>query len=206
MKPFCRRCLSSVLAVARREADAELLGRVLVEAALAEELPRRQRRRAWRAARRRTPAATLCASSSRGALRPARAVARRVALLVAQLDAVLVGQPLDGLGEAEPVDLHQEGDDVAALAAAEAVEEPAAGVDVERRGLLVVERAQALQRAAAGGAERDVVGDDLVDPGLLAHLRDVFLADPSGHAAESTAAGLTRSGRIPRDLWGTALT
>ena len=39
-----------------------------------------------------------------------------VALLAPQLHAVLVGQPLDGLGEGEPVDLHQEGDDVAALA------------------------------------------------------------------------------------------
>ena len=40
--------------------------------------------------------------------------------------------------------------------AAEAVAEPAGRGDVERRGLLVVEGAQALQRAAAGVAERDV--------------------------------------------------
>ena len=95
--------------------------------------------------------------------------------------AVLVGEPLDGLGEGEPVDLHQEGDDVAALAAAEAVPELARGRDVERRRLLVVEGAQALQRAAAGVAEGDVAGDDLVDARLLAHLGDVVLADPPAH-------------------------
>ena len=40
-------------------------------------------------------------------------------------------------------------------------------------------------RAAAGVAEGDVAGDDLVDACLLAHLRDVLLTDPAGHAAES---------------------
>ena len=45
-----------------------------------------------------------------------------------------------------------------------------------------MERAEALEGAAAGGAEGDVVGDDVVDLGLLTHLRDVFLANPAGHA------------------------
>ena len=54
----------------------------------------------------------------RRALRPLLA---DVALLAPQLHAVLVGEPLDGLAEGEPVDLHQEADDVAALVAAEAV-------------------------------------------------------------------------------------
>ena len=75
--------------------------------------------------------------------------------------------------------------------------------DVERRGLLVVERAQALERAAAGGAERDVVADDLVDLGLLAHLRDVLLADPAGHAGSLRRARPTGLGRIPPELRGT---
>ena len=70
--------------------------------------------------------------------------------------------------------------------AAEAVEERRGRGDVERRGLLVVEGAQALQRAAAGVAEGDVVGDDLVDARLLAHLGDALLADPACHVAEST--------------------
>ena len=59
----------------------------------------------------------------------------------------------------------------------------ARGVDVERRRLLVVEGAQALQGAAAGVAERDVLRDDVVDARLLAHLGDVLLADPSCHVA-----------------------
>ena len=50
------------------------------------------------------------------------------AFLVAQLDAVLVGEPLDRLGEPDAVDLHQERDDVAALLAPEAVEVAARGV------------------------------------------------------------------------------
>ena len=65
--------------------------------------------------------------------RPLRAAARpgRPALLVAQLDAELLRQPLDGLGEPEPVDLHHELDDVAARPAAEAVVDPADGVTLK---------------------------------------------------------------------------
>src|SRR3954452_19690281 len=88
----------------------------------------------------------------------------------------------------------------------EAMPELASRVDVERRGLLVVERAQALQRAPAGGAQRDVVRDDVVDLGLLTHLRDVFLAYPAGHDRESTAAGRQSSGGYHRRSVGTACT
>ena len=70
---------------------------------------------------------------------------------------------------------------------------PRAGVDVERRRLLVVERAQPLQGAAAGVAQRDVLRDDLVDARLLAHLGDVLLADPACHVAESTSGWGRRS-------------
>ena len=122
------------------------------------------------------------------ARRTARAYGLVVALLAPELDAELLGEPLDGLGEGEPVDLHHEGDDVAALPAAEAVEELARRVDVERRGLLVVERAQALERPAAGPLERDVLRHDVVDPRLLAHLGDVVVANPACHAGESTGA------------------
>lgn len=55
------------------------------------------------------------------------------ALLVAQGDAGLGGEALDRLGEGEVVDLHHERDGVAALLAAEAVEEALAGADLERR-------------------------------------------------------------------------
>src|SRR5208282_6330430 len=54
------------------------------------------------------------------------------ALLVAQVDAGPPGQPLDGLDEAEPVDLLHELNRVAALRATKAVEKTARGGDVER--------------------------------------------------------------------------
>ena len=74
-----------------------------------------------------------------------------------------VGEQLDGLDEGDVLDLLQERVDVAALAAAEAVEVAVVGPHVERRGLLVVERAQALQRIAAGAAQLHVVADDVLD-------------------------------------------
>ena len=67
------------------------------------------------------------------------------ALLVAELDAGPAGEPLDRLGEGEVVDLLHELDDVTAVRAGEAVPQAAGRGDVERRGLLVVERAQALE-------------------------------------------------------------
>ena len=76
-----------------------------------------------------------------------------------------VGEHLDRLDEADVLDLLQERVDVAALAAAEAVEVPVVGPDVERRRLLVVERAQALQRIGAGPTQLDVVADDVLDAG-----------------------------------------
>ena len=189
------------VAVARREADPELLGRRLVEAALPQELARHDG-----VGRGQRVGVVGLGHAVRldqpGALGAARALGPRVALLAAQRHAVLVGEALHDLGEAQAVDLHQEGDHVAAFPAAEAVPELAGRVDVERRGLLVVEGAQALERAAAGGAEGDVVGDDVVDLGLLTHLRDVFLANPAGHVRESTAARRQRLGRIPPGIDG----
>ena len=111
---------------------------------------------------------------------------RGPAFLVAQLDAHAAGQVLDGLGEAQVVDLADERDDVAALAAPEAVEEPLAGADLERRRLLVVEGAQPLHVAAARGAQLHPLADDLLDAGPVAHREDVLADDPTGHAAEST--------------------
>ncbi len=112
-----------------------------------------------------------------------------VVLLAPQLDAVLVGEALHRVGEREPVVLHHERDDVAAFLAAEAVKKPTARGDVERRGLLVVEGAETLQRATTGVAQGDVGPDDVVDLRLLAHLCDVVLADASCHVAESTGRG-----------------
>ena len=91
-----------------------MLGRGLVEAALGEELPGGER-----VGRGQLAGVELLRLAVRlDQPLPGRAlgaVLADVALLAPQLHAVLVGQPLDRLGEREPVDLHQEGDDVAAL-------------------------------------------------------------------------------------------
>ena len=77
--------------------------------------------------------------------------------------------------------LHHESDDVAAFPATEAGKEAQGGVDVERRGLLVVEGAEPLEPAAAGAAQLDALPDDVGDRGALAHLDHVFVADAPGH-------------------------
>src|SRR5580658_2759 len=62
-----------------------------------------------------------------------------------------------------------------------AVEQSAGGGDVERRRLLVVERAETLERAAARALQLQVLADHLVDGGSLANRRDVLVADPPSH-------------------------
>src|SRR5882757_10505857 len=76
---------------------------------------------------------------------------------VAQLDAGAGGQPLGRLGEAQVLDALDETDDVTADAAAEAVEQALGRRHRERRGFLVVERAQPLEVAPAGVAQLDLL-------------------------------------------------
>ena len=64
-------------------------------------------------------------------------------------DAVALGQQLERLKEADALDFHDELEDVAAHAAAEALVELVARVDGERRRLFGVERAQARCSAAS---------------------------------------------------------
>ena len=103
------------------------------------------------------------------------------ALLVAELHAEPVGEALDRLGEGQVVDLHDEGDDVAADLAAEAVEGAHARADREGRRLLVVEGAEALEVAAAGRPERDHLADHVGDVGPLLDEHDVLVPDPACH-------------------------
>ncbi len=92
-----------------------------------------------------------------------------------------VGEQLDGLDEADVLDLLDERVDVAALAAAEAVKMPVVGPDVKRRRLLVVERAQPLQRIRPGPPQLNVVADDVLDPDPFANGRDIAIRNPAGH-------------------------
>jgi hypothetical protein len=178
--------LEQCVPVARRETDAERLGGRLVEAAIGEELAPGHRVGGGE---------LLDVVGGRDLVRldqPGTEVGvtawdRGAALGVPQLDAVLVGEPLDGVGETEALDLLQEADHVAAFAAAEAEEDISSRGDMEGRRLLVVEGAQALLGAAARVAQGDVGRDHLVDPCALAHQRDVVFPDPSCHGGESTS-------------------
>ncbi len=104
------------------------------------------------------------------------------ALLVAQRDAGLGCEALDHLGEGEVVDLHHERDGVAALLAAEAVEESLARADLEGRRFLVVERAESLEVAAARVAQLEVLGHHGVDRDRVPYRLHVLVVDPSCHA------------------------
>ena len=80
-------------------------------------------------------------------------VGRLAAVFVVQLEADAAREPFDRLGEGDVVHPLQEREDVAALAAAEAVVEADLRAHVEARAALVVERAEALERADAGGLQ-----------------------------------------------------
>ena len=109
------------------------------------------------------------------------APAHSPALLVAQLDAGPPRQVLHRLGKGQVVDLLHEGDDVPALPAPEAVEQAQLGAHVEGGGALVVEGAQSLETAHAGGLEGDVLPGDVLDAGALTHRLNVLALDQSRH-------------------------
>src|SRR5215469_13421168 len=76
--------------------------------------------------------------------------------------------------------------------AGQAVEKSTTRRDVERRGLLVVEGAQALERPAAGVAQLQVLAHDLVDGRTLAYGGDVLVADPASQLRLRSARPLPR--------------
>src|SRR5258708_14797867 len=123
------------------------------------------------------------------------------AALVNDLDARPGRQALDRLGEIEAIDLADKGDNVAARRAREAVPETASRRDMERRGLFLVERAQALQGTAAGAAQLEVLPDHFGDERAGADEFDVLVPDPAWHVRESSPgscrAALVTSRRCP---------
>jgi hypothetical protein len=82
-------------------------------------------------------------------------------------DSALGGHDANGLGKADVFQLHDEGEDVAFLVAAEAVEVVMRGVYGERACLFFVEGAEAGVVLGAGFAQLDVVADDADDICLL---------------------------------------
>src|SRR4051812_22242904 len=169
-------------AVLRSKTDLKPLRRFTIEAALSEELPGCQGVRAAELIK-----VELCGqpeSLSKSGART-RFEPRPGFVGVAQLDPNSVCQTLDGLDEAQIVDLAHEVDHVATLGAgAEAIPVAARGGDLETRGLLVVEGTQALHRAACA-AKGDVRGDYFLDARPIAYGGDVFFVDPAAHGPES---------------------
>ena len=120
-------------------------------------------------------------SSGSGTVRPTRAASCRTASgnvdLVVQLDEL---------------------DDVAADAAAEAVEEPLVAVDLERRRLLAVERTQPLPRRRRSAAAARAPGSTCDDVGLRLQVVDEGLA---GNRASSHSVLQLHDRRPPPPPW-----
>lgn len=178
-EPLAPEVAGEVVPAGRAVADAEVGSRRLVEAALGEELPADLRLGAVQ---------LLDIELGGGLVRLDQpdALAALVggvvaALLVAQGDARLGGEPLDRLGEGEVVDLHHERDGVAALLAAEAVEESLARADLEGGRLLVVERAEPLEVAPARVPQLEVLRNDGVDRDRVPDRLHIVVIDPACH-------------------------
>ena len=103
--------------------------------------------------------------------------ARGLRALVFHFDAGTFREHAQRIGKREPFEFHYERDHVAALLAAEALEESAIGMHVERRRLLTVKRAEP-HEVAATLAERDVPADESADVGP----RENFAFDPFVYA------------------------
>jgi len=105
----------------------------------------------------------------------------RAEFALGQRDAALGGDDADGLGEADVLHLHDEGEDVTFLVAAEAVEVVVDCVDGEGACFFFMEGAEAGVVLRAGFAQLDVVADDADDVGLLLD----GLCEVVGHACDA---------------------
>ncbi len=84
-----------------------------------------------------------------------------------QRNACLLSHDFHGFGEADILDLLHEGENIAALVAAEAMVELTHRVDREGRGFLPVEGTQAGVVLPSGLLQRDVLADDADNVRLL---------------------------------------
>ncbi len=91
----------------------------------------------------------------------------RAEFALGKRDSALSSYDADSFGEADVFNLHDEGEDVAFLVAAEAVEVVVRGVDGERAGLFFVKGAEAGVVLGTGFTQLDVVADDADDVCLL---------------------------------------
>ncbi len=107
-----------------------------------------------------------------------RAVA---AVLVVQLDMVLVGEQFHGFAEVDVFGLFDVFEYVATQAAAEAVPHAERGTHVEAAGFLVVERAQATKVPVPEGLSVTVADTMSYRSAGGAHLLDIFFLNHSDH-------------------------
>jgi hypothetical protein len=173
-----------LVVAARRETDAELRGARPVEAALPQESPTGARVDARHVGQHLAIELLRHPMRVEQSLTTARAdvvASARPTVLVAQFHAELAGQSLDGLGEGQVLGLLDEGDDVAALTASEAVIGAQRWPDVEARRLLVVEGTQALEGPDPGRAQGHVLADDVLDRAALLDRGHVLGVDPTRH-------------------------
>ena len=89
-------------------------------------------------------------------------ILRVVGLVLRYLHPRALGEEADGVGEVQPLDLHDEVDHAAARVAAEAVIDALVRGDGERSGLLRVERAEA-EEVRAPARQAHILSHDLVD-------------------------------------------
>ena len=102
-------------------------------------------------------------------------------------DAGFLGKSADGGGEVEAFVFHDELEDAAAGAAAEAVIGLFLRADVEGRGFLAVERAEGAP-TRAGAFEREVAADDFDDVAGGGDALDAFFGD-TGHGGKCSGGG-----------------
>ncbi len=105
-----------------------------------------------------------------------RAILGHRLVVVPQGDAGTRRETFDGLDEIEMLDLADERDRVAVRLATEAVVPRELWVDVERRGLLGVERAEP-EVAIADALEREVLAREGDEVGRVADPRNVLVED-----------------------------
>src|SRR5215212_4252555 len=96
---------------------------------------------------------------------------RRQTRRIDELDARSLGELLQGVAEFDMLDTHVEGEDIAAAAAAEAMEVSRLGEDHEGGGLFLMKRTEALV-GPPGLFELNVIRDQIDDLGAIPHLRD----------------------------------
>ena len=113
-------------------------------------------------------------------------------LALGEGDAAFGGDDADGLGEADVLHLHDEGEDVALFVAAEAVEVAVGGVDGEAAGFFFVEGAEAGVVLGSGFAEFEVVADDADDVGLLLDELGEVIGHAEGQGLRGTGSADVR--------------